>query len=173
LVVEAPVPGGECWFRVITNEDHITKDRTLHYQALKGKQFWPSSGKEWSHELSGRIVSLAGDLKTIEADARAFAQQIRDKYPATKKPTKLTFVGVACRRVADLQSSSLDRLKTDVVYTPEGADCAHSDIVVYGAQEDASLDPIRYWLMATFRIISPSQLSLLVSSCGEASPRVP
>ena len=171
-MADGPVAGNECWFRVVTNEDHITRDRTLHYQALKGKQFCPSLGKKWSHELSGRIVSLAGDKASIERQARSFIQDVRNRYqannPGKKVPDKFIFAGVACRRVADLRSPSLRRLTSDVVYTPEPADCAHSDIVLYGAKQDADVNPIRDWLRGALRVITPSQLNLLVSSCGEA-----
>ena len=37
LIVDAPVPGGECWFRVITNEDHINERWHASSSGSEGK----------------------------------------------------------------------------------------------------------------------------------------
>lgn len=65
-----PVPDGECWYTVLTNDRHITSAGTVHAQALKGRRIATSTGMPWSHEMSGRLVSLSGDIAAIEADAR-------------------------------------------------------------------------------------------------------
>jgi hypothetical protein len=77
----APVQNGECWYRVLTNARHITKDGSVQAQALKGRGTPIAiNGKPWSHELSGRIISLSGDVAAIEADAQRRVMDARASY---------------------------------------------------------------------------------------------
>jgi hypothetical protein len=56
LLKDQPLHDDASWFRTLTNEDHLTRAGTLHYQALKGAQFSPADpGMPWDHELSGTL----------------------------------------------------------------------------------------------------------------------
>jgi hypothetical protein len=66
LQIDQPLPDEACWFRFVTNSDHVTSDQTLHYQALKGAQFSASTGKPWQHELSGAVVGKPDSASGIE-----------------------------------------------------------------------------------------------------------
>jgi hypothetical protein len=165
LTVDKPLPDGERWFRVLTNRDHITKDGTLHYQAIK-KQFQPSDdGKPWAHELSGRVVSEAGDIKAIIADAEGRIEQICEKYRqrGERVPSKIGFVGVAYRSAEHLRAS-IGNVIVDVLFTP-GDDPAHADTVTYGTASEDDLDSVRAHLVKTLRIIERKEIDRLLGSC--------
>jgi hypothetical protein len=98
LLKDQPLHDDACWFRTLTNEDHLARAETLHYQALKGTQFGPADASmPWDHELSGRALCLAGDASQIEADGRARIEAIKIKYAASGKalPSTIKFVAVA------------------------------------------------------------------------------
>ena len=57
LIPDAPVPEYERWYRLLTNTDYVTREGTVHYQALKGKAFQAPERKPWAHELSGQLAS--------------------------------------------------------------------------------------------------------------------
>jgi hypothetical protein len=80
-------------------------------------------------------------------------------------PSKIQFVGVASATAAELRATVSDRAKTDVIYTPLEHP-AHADVVTYQTTSD-TLDPVRDWLMTILRVTYATNLSLLVSSCGE------
>jgi hypothetical protein len=118
FTVDQPLPDGECWFRCLTNKDHVTSAGTVHYQALK-RQFSPSQGKKWAHELSGLVVSLMGGVPQIETHAHARIAEIRKKYVERGQtiPSKIQFVGVASATTDELRATMPDRARTDVIYT--------------------------------------------------------
>ena len=164
----SPVPGDECWYTVLTNSRHITKDGTVHAQALMGRRIAPSTGgRAWSHEMSGRLVSLAGDLAAVEADAQARVQDAQASYAASngKPASNINFVGIACAKADDLRTVFNGQFSTDVMYTPT-ADTAHSDIVIFNATTDVQIESMRDWLLPKLIGITPDKLNLLVTTCG-------
>jgi hypothetical protein len=169
FIVDQPLPDGECWFRCLTNMDHVTSAGTVHHAALKGKgAFSPSQGKKWAHELSGSVVSLMGGVSQIETNAHARIAEIRKKLMDEGKPVPraIQFAGIASATAAELRATALDRARTDVVYTPLDHNPAHADVVTYQTTSD-TLDPVRDWLMTILRVTYATNLSLLVSSCGK------
>lgn len=168
LVTDQTVPDGECWYRVLTNRSHLTKARTIHYQALKGRVFSLSVGKPWTHELSGRLVSLSGN---IAAEAAERVEAIRGSLAAQGRPVPsgITFSGIACATGSVLRTTPLGMVPTDVVYTPASSDSAHSDFVTYQTSSDEDLDPIRAWLMKVLHVIAPPDVDGPARSCGRPS----
>ena len=169
FTVDQPLPDGECWFRCLTNKDHVTSAGTVHHAALKGKgAFSPSQGKKWAHELSGSVVSLMGDVPQIETHAHARIAEIRKKLIDKRKPVPraIQFAGVASATTDELRATAMDRARIDVIYTPLDHNPAHADVVTYQTTSETSLDPVRYWLVTILRVTSATELSLLVSSCG-------
>ena len=165
---DKPLHDDACWFRTLTNEDHLTRDGTLHYQALKGTQFGPADpGLPWDHELSGRALCLAGDLSEIEADGEARIEAIKSKYAASGKrlPSKIKFVAVASATAIEVRHD-FGVVKSDTAYTPNGSDDAHSDLVTFGTSSDADVDEVRFWLQTKLRITKANNLQILISSCG-------
>lgn len=167
FTVDQPLPDGECWFRCLTNKDHVTSAGTVHNQALKGA-FSPSHGKKWAHELSGSVVSLMGGVPQIEANAHAHIAEIREKYIERGQtiPSKIQFAGVASATTEELRATVPNRARTDVIYTPLEHHPAHADVVTYQTTSETTLDPVRFWLVTILRVTSATKLSLLVSSCG-------
>lgn len=167
-VPNEPVVDGECWFRVLTNTDYVTSDNTVHYQALKKSAFRESDGKPWSHEMSGRLVALAGKVDDIVAHAESRAQQIRERLTAQGKPVprKIGFVGVACATVREICDQSECLTPRNVVYTPLADDSAHSDLVTFQTTSDEELDPVRNWLMAGLRVVRGTDVVRLIEGCG-------
>jgi hypothetical protein len=169
LIADEPVPDGECWYTVLTNSDFITSDGTLHTQALKGKRISQAIGKQWSHELSGRLVSLAGDVAAITADAEDRVANARQNFinKGAKVPSKIKFVGVACAKAVEVRTPVPNRPEMDVVFTPDYPyDPAHSDVVTYGTTTHEDVDPAREWLRRTLRIVRLQDLDNLIASCG-------
>ena len=166
FIVDQPLQDGECWFRCLTNKDHVTSAGTVHYQALKGA-FSTSAEKTWAHELSGSVGSLMGGVSQIEIFARTRIAGIRKNFLERGQiiPSKIQFVGVASATAAELRATVPDRAKTDVIYTPLEHP-AHADVVTYQTTND-TLDPVRYWLMTILRVTYATNLSLLISSCGK------
>ncbi|WP_456629282.1 hypothetical protein [Bradyrhizobium sp. URHC0002] len=163
-----PLHDDACWFRTITNEDHLTRTGTLHYQALKGAQFSPADpGMAWDHELSGRAICLAGTAAQIEADGRSRIETIKNNYAAKGKvaPSKIKFVGVASATALEIRSD-FGTVKSDTAYTPNQADVAHSDLVTFGTASDSDVDQVRHWLQNRLRITPATNLVMLVSNCG-------
>lgn len=168
LKVDQPLHDDACWFRTITNEDHVTKAGTLHYQALKGAQFGPADPRmPWDHELSGRTLCLAGDVAQIDADAASRIQTIKNNYAAKglTAPSKIKFVGVASASAIEIRNS-FGTVKSDTAYTPNVADIAHSDLVTFGTTSDSDVDQVRSWLQTKLRVTKAANLNALVSSCG-------
>lgn len=169
LAEDQPVPDQECWFRVVTNKTHLKRSGGLHHSALKGSgAFSTSNNKPWNHELSGRLVSVAGSAAEIAQHADSFVSVIRTAIAQKGKPVpgNIAFAGVACATAIELRSAQLSRIRTDVVFTPNPDDSAHSDFVTFGTTDDQSLEPVRVWLQKVLRVIAPANLDPLVSSCG-------
>jgi hypothetical protein len=166
FIEDHPIPDQECWFRILTNTDHVTSSGTLHYQALKGTQFSQSHGKPWAHELSGLVVSLMGGIPDIERRGESRIASIHNNLTAQGKkiPSKIHFIGVASAGATELRAIPSGLPQTDVVYTPIN-DPAHADVVTYQTT-DATLDPVRNWLLTVLRVTPSTNLALLVSSCG-------
>src|SRR5690242_15889092 len=73
------VLGEDTWLRPITNRTHLKKNGKLHHSALVGALDPPeNSSQPWSHELSGRLLSIATD---IVADAQRRVQRQREANP--------------------------------------------------------------------------------------------
>src|ERR1051326_7734314 len=163
-----PIPGEECWYTVLTNERHITSSGTVHSQALKGRRIAPVQGKAWSHELSGRIVSLSGDVAAIEADARGRCANTQANYARTHNgvaASNIVFAGVACAEAAELRTTIRGALRVDVVYTPQPpTDNAHSDVAVFNAaNNDSDIEAVRDWLLRKLRAIRPDNLTAVTA----------
>ena len=165
LTPENPVPDNECWYRLLTNRDFVTRDGTVHYQALKGKAFRSSDQKPWAHELSGRIASLVKDI-VVEAESQIKRIQQGFAHRNQPIPSKIRFVGIACATASDLRSISTQVFATDVIYTPLPTDSAHSDFVTYETNSNEDLDPVRFLLMETLNVIEPNEIGSQISSCG-------
>jgi hypothetical protein len=163
-----PVSRDECWYTVLTNTDYVTTDGTLHYQAVKGKPFKAAANKSWTHELSGRLVSLAGDAAAIADDARNRLANVRQGYLDRGEtiPSKMIVVGVACARVAEITTTPANVPRIEVIYTPQVQDTAHSDIVTYKTVTNDDLDPVRFWLRQRLRIVRGPDFQNLIASCG-------
>lgn len=160
------VPAHECWYRVLTNSSHITRDGTVHYQALKRQAFRPPKDqKPWAHELSGRLVSLVDD---IVGEAEAQIVKIHENFTRKNKhvPSKIRFVGIACATAAEVRAVVLPAITIDVVYSPLSKDTAHANIVTYQTASDEDLDPVRDWLRETLRVIEPQDINTRITSCG-------
>ena len=128
-----PTPGKECWLRNLISSDYITSEGTVHFQALKGKAIAPVDSERWSHELSGRLDSIA--RATIKQDGERAVERAREKLRLQNKavPLKIRFMEVAC---ATASSRGCDAAKTDVVFTSQSDDQAHADFVVFTTQTD-------------------------------------
>jgi len=168
LLAGEPAPRDECWYTVLTNTDYVTADGTLHYQAVKGKRFKAASNKSWTHELSGRLVSLAGDAAAIADDARNRLANVRQGYldRGAAIPSKMIVVGVACATVAEITTTPANVPRIDVIYTPQSQDTAHSGIVTYQTVTNDDLDPVRFWLKQRLRIVREPDFHNLITSCG-------
>ena len=165
LVPDNPIPDCECWYRLLTNRDHVTRDKTVHYQALKRGAFQlPEQDRPWARELSGRLSSLVAD---ICAEAEVEVERIRRLFVerGQKVPSKICFAGVACSAGYELRTT-IEVVRTDVVYSPSSTDDAHSDVITYQTVSDEDLDPVRNWLMKTLRVVKPQDIDVQISSCG-------
>ena len=169
-VVGAPTSDQECWYTVLTNSGHVTADKTLHYQAVKGNRLREAINKAWSHELSGRLISLAGDAAAILHDARNRLANVHQGYIDRGQtiPSKIILTGVACATASEIRATPPNVPRIDVVYTPiMPSDPAHSDIVTYQAATKDDLDLVRDWLIRTLRVIQGESFESLVDSCGQ------
>jgi hypothetical protein len=163
LAPQCPVPDAECWFRVLTNRDHVSPDGTVRLQALKGSAFSSCNLPNYSHELSGRLVSLAGDI--VHA-AQERVNAIRRKFIAAGKavPSKIQFVGVGCATAAEMRSPMNPPAPADLIYTPDIHDTAHSDFVVE-APTPNELDTVRAELCGRLRLLRPEDITAQIGNC--------
>jgi hypothetical protein len=155
---------GDTWLRVLTVRRHLRSDGTLHHNAFSGSAIKPpppDKNRRWSHEISGRLVSLAED---VEKEGKAFCESLSRATGQTKE-----FVGVAYARVEGLRAM-VECISTDVCYTPLGHDPAHSDVVFFNST-DSDLDRLRDWLQEVLRPVKSNQLEVL--KAVPHSPRPP
>jgi hypothetical protein len=123
----------------------------------------------YSHELSGRLVSLLANIPAdILAEATDRINRIRQNFQNQGKPvpSKFQFVGVACATVAELRVPLAAPL-TDVIYTPVPAvDNAHSDFVANVPNED-ELNTVRVRLTRRLLAITPNEIAARLPNCGK------
>jgi hypothetical protein len=168
--VDNPLPDGACWFRIITNSKHITRDKTLHPQALKRGQFTPPSPpKAWSHELSGAARCFFSTAPELEQYCENFVRGIRDRLIASGKPvpSAVKFAGAICRDASDLRFQ-VGNTRADTAHTPYDHDPAHADFVSFGTTDDLSLVPVELELRKRLRLIFPAEVQMLVSDCAQS-----
>jgi hypothetical protein len=168
FLADQEIPGNECWFRFLIHEKYINRDGTLSHQALKGNgAFSDALAKPWAHELSGAIVSLAGNISDIRIAGEKMALIAQAKWIAShgKPSSKICFAGAACACGQELKAV-VQGIQTASVYTPDPpGDLAHSDFVTYGTTTSASLGPVKDWLLFNLRVVRQDQLSQL-ATCG-------
>lgn len=160
----------DCWFRVIIDARWVNADGTISEQALKNRAIAAptDANRPWSHELSGRLLSLTSNI-SVEGDA--FVAKIRAKQ---KKPSKhLIFSGVVYGRPHNLRDQLGTQMRSDVVHTPisppdEWADPAHADFVIFGASTEDDLDVIRTFIQDRTKVATPAGLGEISALC--ASP---
>jgi hypothetical protein len=161
----------ECWIRVFLERDRTSSGR-LHHSALKGRgAFTASVAKPWSHELSGRVVSVAGSEAEIVQHAEAFLDRVRQGFINAGKavPSKIRLVGWICGPVKVLKEQFPNAVRSDVAFTPiAGGDQAHADLVAIDADHDSKLDPIRAHLLKVLRVVETSEAASLIADCGAA-----
>jgi hypothetical protein len=165
------VPDAECWSRALTNSDHVTAGGTVHLQALKGNAFSACTLPNYSHELSGRLVSLGGDI------ARAAQERVdaaRNNFLAAGKrvPSKIQFMGVGCATTAEMRAPMNPPAPSDVIYTPNIDDNAHSDFIVNAASPDV-LDSVRAEVSRRLRLVRPQDITARIGNCGLISATTP
>jgi hypothetical protein len=168
LVGGMPVPDKCCWYRTITNSDHVTNDGVLSLQALKGKgAFSPTNVPGYSHELSGELVCLSREpVAHVAAKCLDRVEAIRRKLQQAGKPvpSKIGFMGVACANAGELRVHIAPNVPTNVFYTPINGDL-HSDFVV-DASTDATLDLTRAELTRRLRVVNPDHLANALGTCA-------
>ncbi|MFZ5693534.1 MAG: hypothetical protein ACOY5F_20050 [Pseudomonadota bacterium] len=148
----------DVWYRIITDKKYLRADGRLRSSAFTGKAIAPPRGKrDWNHELSGRLLSLAGD---VSSHAKAFCV-------ANSK----LFVGVMHSQVDKLRFE-IGAVTSDVRYTPRPDDEAHADFVTYNSTED-DLPDIRDRLQEIVRVLNPTELNKLEAKrqTSDASPQ--
>jgi hypothetical protein len=140
----------DTWSRIITDPTYWKKDGTMHNRAFTGKAIAPPlENRSWSHELSGRLLSLIASLK----------QESEDICLQKSRP----FEGIMYREVAALCAMIDGDIKADVRYTPiANQDRAHSDFVTYNTVE-AHRQAIRDFLQETVRALKPANIAHLES----------
>jgi hypothetical protein len=135
----------------------------LHYQALKGAQFSAAIGKPWQHELSGAVVGNPDSADQIRDRAEARINSIREGYVNRGQavPSKIRFMGVACAAASKLRAK-IAGIDANTAYTPDPDNLAHTDVVTFSSTTDASIDPVRHWLMKNLKIVVPEQIEQIV-----------
>jgi hypothetical protein len=149
-----PAPDGDIWFRVVTNEKHITRGR-IHHSAFKGNAIaspGQTKNRPWARELSGRLRSLAGD---VEQEAITFCREMTAQGGGEK-----LFHGVMYARVPKLKLTYEHdhAIKTAVYFTPLGRDPAHSDFVFSKPWPNDENDRMIHWLSDRFEGLHPAQI---------------
>jgi hypothetical protein len=142
-----PAESWDVWMRVITNGNYWKKDGTLHNSAFKGKGALSTSeeSRPWSHELSGRLLSLINDVQQESADfCRAHNKD---------------FHGIMYQTVENLRAE-VHGFPTDVRYTPKSTDPAHGDFVTFNTT-DADLPAIRDWLQDFIKALKPDNVAAI------------
>jgi hypothetical protein len=141
-----PAETWDTWTRVITSEAYWKKDGTLHNKAFSGKAFAvPEANRPWSHELSGRLLSLIANLPQESGE---FCARISKQ-----------FSGIMFQKVEKLRSIG-SGFQTDVVYTPYLEDTAHGDFASFGTK-DEDLPELRDWLQDVIQCVRPDLISAI------------
>lgn len=144
------------WFRVLTNTDHV-KNGKIHHSAFKGAAAIspPDEKRAWSHEMSGRLRSLAGDPT---AEGYAFVDDIRNRKLRNNEivPAKIQFSGFMAGEVARIAAKLDSGPEIDVIYTPTATDNAHADIAIFNSS-DAELDTVRGYLINGLHFVAPNK----------------
>ena len=137
-----PAHSCDTWSRVITDRKYFLKEGRLHNRAFTGRAIAPpKKERPWSHELSGRLLSL---IINLHQEARLFCQQ-------HNKP----FEGIMYKDVLSLRRTLEDGINSDVRYTPLDHDAAHSDFVAFSCSTEADLQSLRDFLQETVKAIRP------------------
>lgn len=157
-----PIPDSECWFRLLTNTAHITREGRVHSSALKFCD--ADNGRSWMVELSGAIVSLHKDAADIAHLGNKRVEDARLSHIAAQKPipSKLQFCGAACASTETLRIG-VGAITTDVIYTPLKDNRAHSDFVIRNSRD---IVLVREWLTKVLSVVSQHNLPDLVATCG-------
>ena len=162
LVAGSPVPDDEVWFRVLVNRRHLTREGTLHANALKGSAFTRSSFPGAAYELSGRLRSLAGTAAQLVTDGVTRAEGARQSFRDRGQPvpSDLEFCGIATAECRSLKFASIGTSRTAVIYTPISApnpdeDIAHADLVIIGPPDDIVLADVRTRLRVILQVSRP------------------
>lgn len=147
---------GDCWFRVITSEKHLTKAGGIHHSAFAGNGGLapPTEPKDWSHELSGRIRSECTDPVN---EAIAYVERGRQRKLAENRPdaARYAFCGFMVCRPGDVRGQAATHASVDVVFTPNNDDDAHCDAVMYQDGE-VNLKEVRQYLADHMQFALPS-----------------
>jgi hypothetical protein len=144
-----PADIDDTWFRVLTNKHHLYADGRLHHNAFTGKTAIARPGqkenREWAHELSGRLLSLAGD---VGIEAKEFCEKQQRDY-----------VGIAHAIISALRTQH-QHVRIDVCYTPHDNDKAHADIAFYNSADDDK-EMLIDWLQTVLKALRPDELAAL------------
>jgi hypothetical protein len=115
----------DVWYRTITNQKHIKNNGRLHHAALKAFIDPPViKTVEWKSEISGRLRSLADDIR---ADGERRAALQRERSPQLSR--YLQFCAVVFTHPAEVRIWTIDR--TDVLFDPKKDDAAHANVVFF------------------------------------------
>jgi hypothetical protein len=139
-----PAEPWDVWTRVITNQEYWKKDGTLHNSAFSGKGAIavPETERPWSHELSGRLLSL---ITNLQQESAGFCAGMNKQ-----------FAGVMFQTVENLRSVA-SGFPTDVVHTPSD-DAAHGDVIAFGTTDEDRFI-LRDWLQDFIQYVRPNLLA--------------
>jgi hypothetical protein len=163
-----PADGGDIWFRIVTQENHLVRGR-VHHSAFGGNAIAPpqkGKNRPWDRELSGRLRTLAGTLEEITNHAEAYCEALTAKGQGKK-----TFSGVMYVRVRDAKKTLENILTTAIHYTPLDEDKAHADLTFNGWIRDTKEDRERFnlWFSGMLQALHhPGQLQYLPEASGFA-----
>jgi hypothetical protein len=149
-----PADNDDTWFRVLTDKRYVYADGRLHNKAFTGKAIArpkPEKNRDWTHEISGRLLSLVGD---VGKEANEFCDAMTN---ATGRPKD--FSGIAHSVVSALRTQ-YGHVSIDVCYTPLDHDKAHADIAFYKSIDDDK-EMLIDWLQTVLKAIRPDQLAAL------------
>jgi hypothetical protein len=146
----------DVWHRIITDRKYWKADGTLHNRAFTGRVIAPPTvTRPWSHELSGRLLSL---VKNLEQESRDYCEQ-RSRQ----------FHGVMFQNVKGLRSTIDEQFPTDVRYTPiVPDDPTHSDFVASDTKTDEDVHSIRDWLQSNLKAVKTPRPITRSFGCIEA-----
>jgi hypothetical protein len=160
------------WLRNLTNRSHVTRDGTVHRQALKKPAIDknPSSG---NHELSGRLRSYAGTIDEIQLNGKLMVERIHSKFTQANKviPSVIEFVGIAHAAVGALRWQKIEQEQhTDVIYEPTCEDKAHANVTAYGYNTDEDLDLLYQELQKKLKVTKTADIPALFNDGLQSQP---